>query len=601
LKRGKTALKLAVRHASALRCAGIPGDGAVAAKPRTGFSLEVLSVMLLALAWTVPFLQPYHWYPIASFYAEWSAAALGLSACVCLVRHSVWQRLPLPVVALVPVALALLILAQGASGLVPYMGQALLGMMYLVWAALLIVLGAVLTQRLGMQRVAVALALALVVGGECNALAGVLQHYDIRTLLDPLIALAPNGRTFGNLSQTNHYATYEALALASVAYLFAAGRFRSVVAVAIIAVPLIFALALSASRSAWLYMAVLLMLALFVHRRDPCDETHRLCQAVIAMVIAFAITQWLPLGNGMNATERILNEPGVDLRMQQIRTAWWAFLQSPLWGIGWRNFAWYDYQYQALFGAKYFLGMTGHTHNIITNLLAETGLAGVLIVVGGAIAWCLKVLKRRLDTVHWWAVALLGILTVHSMLEYPLWYAYFLGIAALILGMVGEHRIWNWQKAAAISMMILMAGTVILGTLWSNYRSLERLASTESVRPDKQVIKNILIQSEVDPVLRPYAEFAAALGDPFSRESIDERLVLNTRVMHFAPMPAVLYREAVLLALSGKREAALRQLDDALRVYPGEIKSRVRELRHHLAEYPVELSPLLELATTKLR
>jgi hypothetical protein len=212
-----------------------------------------------------------------------------------------------------------------------------------------------------------------------------------------------------------------------------------------------------------------------------------------------------------------------------------------------------------------------------------------------------RVLKQALHLEHWWIMALLGVVAVHSMLEYPLWYTYFLGIVAILLGMAGEHRMWPLQKVAVLSAVILFSGMLNLATLWSNYRDLEQLAPSKIMRLDEPAIENILVQSEGDPVLRPYAEFVAASGIPWNTDSINDRLALNTRVMHFAPAPDVLYREAVLLALSGQRQAAIEQLAAAFRVYPTGLTTLRSELQQQVGTYPSELAPLLELATTKLR
>ena len=38
------------------------------------------SLLLIGLAWTLPFLQPRHRYPLTGFYGEWLAFGIGLAA-----------------------------------------------------------------------------------------------------------------------------------------------------------------------------------------------------------------------------------------------------------------------------------------------------------------------------------------------------------------------------------------------------------------------------------------------------------------------------------------------------------------------------------------
>src|SRR5678815_924086 len=101
------------------------------------------SLYLLALAWVVPFLQPYHRFPITAFYGEWLALALGLAAVVPLLRSGSWQHPDIPVVALLPLGLILVIGLQVMVGRVDYPEQALMAALYLAWTALVITLGRV--------------------------------------------------------------------------------------------------------------------------------------------------------------------------------------------------------------------------------------------------------------------------------------------------------------------------------------------------------------------------------------------------------------------------------------------------------------------------
>jgi len=70
-------------------------------------------------------------------------------------------------------------------------------------------------------------------------------------------------------------------------------------------------------------------------------------------------------------------------------------------------------------------------------------------------------------------------------------------------------------------------------------------------------------------------------------------------VMHFAPIDLVVYRQAVLLALSGQREGALRQLEQAMRAYPGLLDDFAAGLVELARRQPGELTPLLELAAAR--
>src|SRR3990170_3604298 len=63
------------------------------------------SVLLIGLAWTLPFLQPWHRYPLTGFYSEWLAFALGLAAALPLLRRAPWRDATVPMIALAPLGL----------------------------------------------------------------------------------------------------------------------------------------------------------------------------------------------------------------------------------------------------------------------------------------------------------------------------------------------------------------------------------------------------------------------------------------------------------------------------------------------------------------
>ena len=136
--------------------------------------LAHISLAFAGLMWVLPFLDPHHVAPIGSFYQECLAAALGLCAMTLLVTKRYWQQPVAPRITLLPIGLSLLILVQFALGKLVYFDQVLLLTLYLLWAALLIILGYRLREEFGLPALATALAAFLITGAELNALVGVL-------------------------------------------------------------------------------------------------------------------------------------------------------------------------------------------------------------------------------------------------------------------------------------------------------------------------------------------------------------------------------------------------------------------------------------------
>jgi len=565
-----------------------------------------VSLALVGLMWLLPFLQPIHWYPLTSFYSEWLAIALGIAALFVLAGRAAWADLQLPLIALCPVALAALIMVQYSLGGLPYAGPLLTAALYLVWAALLVALGAFLRRVFGLAAVATALAWFLVAGGLMNALAGFLQHLQVSTVLDAVVSKSNAIYVYGNLAQRNHYANHLTLALVSLVYLFARGNLGRL-AVAACAAAILLALPLAGSRSVWLYLAMLLVLALWPLAGARADAVARMRGLVLGASGGFVLAQWavtLPWftsGLGVEAPSERLFEvaAGMAERLQLWGEAWWMFVQSPLTGVGFGQFAWQHTLFQAAFPAAALLGNFNHAHNILLQLLAETGMVGVVLVVAAAVGWLAGLRGVRLTLEHWWLLGLLGVISVHSMIEMPLWYAYFIAVAAIALGL-GATR-FVALKSSMLSrvalVLILAVGAINAGGVLSSYRGFEPLFTRAPGTLPSAELTGIVMRTHRDVLLEPYAELVASFAIVVDDNALEEKVELNGRVMRFVPLDVVVHRQALLLAMRGELREAEAALALAVRVYPWELDNTIARLRNLDRKYPGRFGPLLELAT----
>ena len=571
------------------------------------------SLWLCGLAWTAPLLQPYHRFPLATFYSEWLAFALGLAAVLPLLRRELWRELTVPLVALAPLALLVVLAAQVALGRVPYAEQALTAGLYLLWAALLIVLGHVLRRGLALAEIATTLAWFLLAGGVLNALAGLAQHYHLASAVDFLVMRKEWLIICGNLGQPNHYATAVSLSLASIAYLYSRRKLHGALITGCSALFLI-VLALAASRSPWLYLAALIALSQLLQRLRADDGSRRLAVAAWWMLPGFVAAQWLvtlpffaPDGAVvLTSAERLFQvASGIAPRLELWGEAWQMFLGTPLLGAGFGQFAWHHFLQQGVSGPTTAPGVFNHAHNIVLHLMAETGLAGAAIVVGAVLLWLIDLRRAALDPERWWLLALGAVIGIHSLLEYPLWYAYFLGMAALLLGCGAERLLvvrFAGLARAAVGLAVLV-GCVNLAAVIPPYRDFERLVFSADPGASRAIgdgaFARTMMQVHREPLLTPYVELAFAYGATVDAMQLEEKLALVTRAAHFAPVDVVVYRYALLLALAGEREAALAQFERSLRAYPDAAAAVTAELMELARRQPAEFTPLLELTAAK--
>ena len=581
----------------------------------------------------LPFLNPYHFYPLTNFYTEWLALALGLAALLPLSVKRFWDEVEIPTLVLWLLGFAAVLPLQLVWLDIAYPELSLLGALYVIWAAWLVWLGRVLAKSCGMEALAVWLAAMLVLGGLLNAAAAVLQFYGIDSLLGPLIASlgATKGGAYGNFGQNNHFADYVTLALISVLYLQIKGRLSWHAAAACFGV-FLYALSLSGSRATWLYLPVALALSLWFRSRSPEPALRRAAVVVALLLPLFGLLQYAMTHYGLairpalpgaaaapvtpidrfvaELAHGVFPETGgsaVGTRIYMWHQALLMWSRAPLLGVGFGQYAGVFLEQAAELSRYHIPNYDRNSHNALMQLLAETGLVGAGLVGAGLAGWLLG-LRRRISATaeFWWLLCLLSVLFLHSMIEYPLWHANFLGVAAVLLGM-GSQRCVRLRLTALSRYafpVMLAAGFFTLGNLLQAYRDLELLMFPRVLSKNREEIvahNEALLKLHRDTLLAPYVEMTYAGNVVADRSNLQDKLALTRRVLRLRPLPELAYRQVLLLGLNGEREAALLQLDRAAAVFPERLKDFVSAAEKAAQQEPDALGEIANKAREKLK
>ncbi|WP_165349669.1 PglL family O-oligosaccharyltransferase [Methylibium sp. Pch-M] len=246
------------------------------------------------------------------------------------------------------------------------------------------------------------------------------------------------GRAVGNMRQPNHLATALLCSIVMTAWLWQEGRLRgSWAATSLIA--MVLAVALSASRTGALSLGVLLLWAV-VDRSLPRAARWTLALTPVAYLIFWAgLAEYAAWQHAhFYAAERLQSSSDISSSRFAIwHNALTLIAQNPWTGVGWGNFnfAWTFTPFPDRPVAFF-----DHTHNLPLQLAVEIGLPATALVLG-LFGWALwrargawRVAGEKRGHPARAAFVMLVVLGVHSLLEYPLWYAYFLLPAAWALG-----------------------------------------------------------------------------------------------------------------------------------------------------------------------
>jgi O-antigen ligase len=277
-----------------------------------------------------------------------------------------------------------------------------------------------------------------VVGLLCVAVAS-LQYFAPSLANGWLIATSGAlGRAVGNMRQPNHLATALVCSTVMTAWLWQSARIATSVAAVSIAA-MVFAVGLSASRTGALSLGVLLLWAL-LDRSLPRAARWTLSLTPLLYLLCWAgLAQYAEWQQAhFYGAERLQSDTDISSSRFAIwRNALTLIAQNPWTGVGWGNFnfAWTFTPFPDRPVAFF-----DHTHNLPLQLAVEIGLPAAALVLG-LFGWALwrargawRVAGEQPGHPARAAFVMLVVLGVHSLLEYPLWYAYFLLPAAWALG-----------------------------------------------------------------------------------------------------------------------------------------------------------------------
>jgi hypothetical protein len=190
---------------------------------------------------------------------------------------------------------------------------------------------------------------------------------------------------------------------------------------------------------------------------------------------------------------------------------------------------------------------------------------------------------------------------LHSLLEYPLWYAHFLGLFALIVG-AGDRAVWRVGPASGSRIVVAALCTGIVWTLasvFNDYRRVERLGVVSEAGRLQSEVHSDAVNVSRSTLFPDIVELGLSRTISVDRNALEAKLELNGRVLRTYPASDVAYRQSALLALAGDLPAACRLWDLAIAAYPGRAMKVTENLAKSSSMGQAQLAPLLEYAASR--
>ena len=436
-------------------------------QPMTPFWLAGWALML-AVAW----LLPNHYPPWSTFHMDaWTAIVLSLAAAAVIVRTSgpvTWHS--------TSVLAAMLVFIPGVQyglGLILLPGTAWISSAYLIGFLLTLLIGARWESASPGQ---LADGLFLAIGMAALISVGLQLHQWLALdLLDIWSMGEGYGRPFANFGQPNNLGTFLLWGLLAAAWGIARQRIGLWTAL-FMAAYLLFGLALTQSRTAWVAV-VMLIAASWIWRRLWSDPRWPWVATGLGLYFAICVLSlgWLNQLFGLTLSADIGDLARIS---SEQRPAVWALfidaaLQRPWWGYGWNQVE--LAQLTASLDHPALHIVFSHSHNLFLDLMLWCGIPIGMFVSICLVGWFwrrLRAVRHAED-----AVLLMFLLVVanHAMLELPLHHAYFLLPVGLVMGAINVCLcarpmlvIGRWSVVA-----VWLASAALLGLVIRDYAQVE--------------------------------------------------------------------------------------------------------------------------------
>lgn len=383
---------------------------------------------------------------------------------------------------------------------------------------------------------------------------------------------------FGQLAQRNHLGHFMMWGLLAGIYLYIEKTSPKVILSCIALI--VFTFGLMSSRTAILYVMVLMIVSLLYRYFRPQQKA--MANTIIIIMLSIIVIQWLmPLWlNQFQSGLHRLSHGEDASRLHEWHKAWLVFLENPWFGTGWQGYASAGFEMERNFrfqDAPHLNILFTHCHNSILQLLAETGLIGTGLIIGGLIYITAPLFRLPANHGDFFIIGVLLVSLIHSNLEYPLWYLYFL-IPFVLLANLSNHFQAACKTVHSQKIMTIMATVMIAMTLngFYQYHQLNRLYRSPNLTASQKA-EALHQWGEQHILLSYYADYSAISQLPvFFDEAIHQKhsWLYDTlkRNVDFRPFSNIAARWSIAQWYAGEVDAANDWMYHTWQYYPARFR-----------------------------
>lgn len=382
------------------------------------YCIFLISALLICLAW----LWPNAYKPWLSYTQD----LLSFLAISTLFLFFLNKKINIPLSFLFFLAVSCIPFVQYGFGQINYISDTILITFYLLFFCLAYLVGYNLNFYIDQKKVLFLLACVIGYASVISAGLSVLQFFEFDF---SFIRGLKGHRVYANFGQPNNMATFHFMGLIALLYLNHIKQFHFIIFL-LFAAFLVYSIVLSQSRAVWVSYILVIGLTLIYFKNKVF-----ILKIIMVGLIYIGICT---LYNWQNSSAVTVLERGISSngRVEIWQHMIYAIAQSPWFGYGW-----YQTNIAQLEGVLLFenAGYLSSAHNIILDLILWNGIPLALVIIISCFGILLSIfnsLKNHSDFILFLCIVpIIG----HSLLEFPLFYAFFLMPFAFILGIFSAH------------------------------------------------------------------------------------------------------------------------------------------------------------------
>lgn len=411
-----------------------------------------------------------------------------------------------------------------------------------------------------------AVALAWLLAAIASTAIALFQYFGTAERMAPWVNAAAPGEAFANLRQRNQFASLTVIGMASLSWLSprTLGRWPAMAAMAWLAA----GNAATTSRTGLLQMLLLGLLAC----AWPAPRRNRVMlwlAGLLAYALAALALPWLlEIATGVTGNRLWDRVAAVDACSS--RTVLWSNVlhligQKPWLGWGWGEL---DYaHYVTLYEGRRFCDILDNAHNLPLHLAVELGIPAALLVCGGLL-WAIARARpwAEAEPARQMAWAVLAVIGVHSLLEYPLWYGPFQIAFGLCLGLLwpaasrpAVQRNAALSRAPATAVVLAAGVAASCGYAAWDYHRVSQIYLPAEARvagyaddPLPKIRNSWLSRNQVS--------FAELTITPLTHANAQWTFDTANALLHYSPEPRVIEKLIESAIVLGRHEEALLHL-----------------------------------------